>query len=131
MTQSAVRVCPVCSIPLDVRHMSGEEIDLCTKCGGSFYDDGELERILSLFAHYERVQVNEPEIEAITVVERARQVLCPVDQTLMTPEEKAGVVFDRCSRCDGIWLDGGELVALRLAQENIKENLSLYLRLGA
>lgn len=34
---------------------------------------------------------------------------CPVDGETMSKEVAAMVVVDRCPKCQGIWLDGGEL----------------------
>jgi hypothetical protein len=42
---------------------------------------------------------------------------CPIDQTAMTKEVVSNVIIDRCSRCKGVWLDGGELELLRGAIE--------------
>ena len=41
------RVCPDCqSQTLYVNHIRGVEIDLCPKCGGVFFDEGEIKKIL-------------------------------------------------------------------------------------
>ena len=42
---------------------------------------------------------------------------CPLDATKMTKEIVANVVIDRCTTCQGVWLDGGELELLRRAIE--------------
>jgi Zn-finger nucleic acid-binding protein len=39
--------------------------------------------------------------------------LCPVDQAKMTKEVAHMIVVDRCSACNGVWLDGGELERLK------------------
>ena len=125
-----MRNCPTCQIPLDCRQMAGEEIDICSQCGGTFFDDGELESLVGLFLLYEKVRLDEPEIDSVPTTEKIRQVACPSDGSPMTSEEISGLIIDRCPQCDGIWLDSGELVALQLAQRNIKENIDLYIRLG-
>src|SRR5262245_42932104 len=38
---------------------------------------------------------------------------CPIDRAPMQKEIVANVVIDRCPRCRGVWLDGGELDLLR------------------
>ena len=125
-----MRTCPRCNIPLLIRHMKNEEIDLCSRCGGSFFDDGELERTIELFQILEQVSINEPEIESYSSPQDHPPLLCPADKTPMLFEEQASIIIDRCPQCDGIWLDNGELVALRLAQSSIRSNLQLYIRLG-
>ena len=38
---------------------------------------------------------------------------CPIDQAAMQKEVVSNVIVDRCPRCKGVWLDGGELELLR------------------
>jgi len=38
---------------------------------------------------------------------------CPIDRAPMLKESVENVIVDRCPRCNGIWLDGGELELLR------------------
>jgi len=39
-------------------------------------------------------------------------------------------VVDICSECGGVWLDGGEIATLKLAENNIRQNHDLYVRLA-
>jgi Zn-finger nucleic acid-binding protein len=41
-----------------------------------------------------------------------------------------GEVVDRCPECAGVWLDDGEVAALKLAEEHIRRYIDLYIRLG-
>jgi hypothetical protein len=34
---------------------------------------------------------------------------CPRDNTPMVKKSKMGVTIDKCEKCQGIWLDGGEI----------------------
>jgi hypothetical protein len=43
---------------------------------------------------------------------------CPIDQTAMKKEVVSNVIVDRCPRCNGVWLDGGELELVRRAIED-------------
>jgi hypothetical protein len=43
--------------------------------------------------------------------------VCPIDGDPMKKEVVSNVIIDRCSRCKGVWLDGGELDMLRGAIE--------------
>ena len=38
---------------------------------------------------------------------------CPVDGEIMAKEVAHMIVIDRCPRCQGVWLDGGELERLK------------------
>ena len=44
---SAIGLCPRCQRALETRSIHGVEIDGCRNCGGIFFDDRELPRILS------------------------------------------------------------------------------------
>ena len=43
---------------------------------------------------------------------------CLIDQTAMKKEVVSNVIVDRCPRCNGVWLDGGELELVRRAIED-------------
>ena len=129
MTQ--LRQCPNCQVPLRRRCIEHQVIDVCCGCGGQFFDDGELEALSAVFRHYEAVVLDEPELDRVPQAEKDRAVACPADGAAMGPEVLAGTVLDRCPECDGIWLDGGEMTALRLAEASIRENMTLYIRLGS
>jgi len=107
-----------------------QEVDQCPRCGGRFYDAGELESMLQLVRCFEEVSLDEPDVESIPDEEVRRVETCPVDGAVMEPQDIAGIVIDRCPRCQGLWLDRGEVVALKIAEDGIRQHLNLYLRLG-
>ena len=45
-------------------------------------------------------------------------ILCPNDNSSMTTVERAGVQFDMCPTCRGVWLDRGELEKLMEAERS-------------
>ena len=49
---------------------------------------------------------------------------CPIDGVAMKKEVTANVVIDRCPRCRGVWLDGGELELMRgVIEDGVTMNL--------
>ncbi len=70
-------------------------------------------------------------------VERdSTQRSCPVDNTLLVPEQASGVTIDRCPSCHGVWLDAGELDliirgARSMALERRSDALNLLLNVLA
>ena len=126
----STRTCPTDGTPLVERVLSNERIDYCPQCSGSFFDDGELERITRLISLFEMAILDEDDIPSVPPGEIKRAVSCPADGAPMEPHEVGGTIIDVCSTCGGYWLDGGELSALQLVQANIEENLNLYIRLG-
>lgn len=124
------RCCPVCpDVTLEEQQMSGQTIDRCPSCRGQFYDRGELEALADLARIFQGIALKEPEIPSGLDPERGPRS-CPADGTELVEREAGGVLIDTCAECGGIWLDDGEIVALKLAEAHIRANLGLYLRLG-
>jgi Zn-finger nucleic acid-binding protein len=81
-------------------------VDACPRCGGAWYDRGELEQALAA-----RQGAG---VDAQPVPHPPRYLKCPVCADLMTPrnyEKRSGVIVDVCAR-HGAWLDAGELERL-------------------
>ena len=107
-----------------------ETVDICPNCHGVYFDRGELRDLLELVNDFVDVQLDEPEIENIPATERDFQPDCPGCGQTLEPHQVSQVWIDRCPDCQGIWLDQGELSALRATQLLIRSNLNLFLRLG-
>lgn len=125
-----MRTCPVCAVELLEMPLLHENIDRCPTCNGIFFDKGELESVLHIVDLLERVELAEPDIETLTDEERARTLACPADGTAMAKRDYGAAVLDACPACDGTWLDGGEIAALKLVETHVRANLNLYVRLG-
>jgi Zn-finger nucleic acid-binding protein len=124
------RRCPVCDCPMEQRTVRLQQVDVCPCCGGQFFDPGELESILQIVRWYEEVRLEEPDIDTIPEAEVRRVERCPVDGAAMEPQDIAGTIVDRCPECGGFWLDAREVVALKIAESTIRQNLGLFIRLG-
>lgn len=109
--------CPACS--RELTHWTADfEVDVCDGgCGGIWFD------------HYELAKVDEPaeaageglldvSVDPAVVVDLDRRRLCPkcTDGVVMmrhfTSVERK-VAIDECPECGGVWLDAGELRAIR------------------
>jgi Zn-finger nucleic acid-binding protein len=110
--------------------LHGERVDKCEQCSGLFFDKGELGSIVHLIELYQKVPVSEDDIDSVPIEEHRRIVRCPDDSKPMDPKDIAGLTIDVCPECQGIWLDSGEITALKIAENHIKQNLQLYIRLG-
>jgi len=93
-------------------------------------DKGELASLIRMVKFFREVTLEEKDIPSIAIEEVERQVECPVDKTLMEPTDFVMTVVDICPECGGVWLDGGEITTLKLAENNIRQNHDLYVRLG-
>jgi len=90
--------CPRCAAPLDAFELSGgPEIDICSYCGGAWYDRGELD------------------IPGLGKGGKPGGADCPrcSVKLLIARYGKDGPEIDRCGRCGGVWIDQGELQQIR------------------
>lgn len=112
--------CPRCQTALEIdtiRERSGMiEVDRCPKCTGIWFDKGELQQV---------EKITEPvlfEIRRLPNEEEQLEIMdCPSCGEGHPMEKHShfrdeNVIFDICTNCEGIWLDGGELEAIQ--QEN-------------
>lgn len=126
----ANRECFACNVNLQQLDMQGQIVDRCPECQGTFFDKGELESVLHLVKLFQKVIIDEEDIDSVPELEHKRIVVCPEDKSEMSPRDVMGLTIDVCPECEGIWLDRGEIAALKLAENHIRQNLSLYIRLG-
>jgi hypothetical protein len=47
------------------------------------------------------------------LMERESERSCPVDGTAMAKSASGEIIIDRCPKCNGIWLDAGELETIK------------------
>jgi Zn-finger nucleic acid-binding protein len=89
-------------------------VDQCRSCGGIWFDRKELEVIMDLAAR---------DMTIPATAEETRRT-CPRDfEKLLTfryPQTE--VMIDMCRRCDGLWLDGGELTEIRKIRSQLDEH---------
>ena len=124
------RMCPVCNVGLMEIWLQRQNVDKCSNCGGTFFDFEELGSIISLIEMYCSIKLEEPDISTVPVTNRP-DYNCPVDGHAMERKDYGGITVDVCGDCKGVWLDDGELFSLKTTENHIKENLNLYIKLGA
>lgn len=124
------RLCPVCRVSLSESKLQTQIVDRCPQCNGIYFDKGELDALNQLVCMYTQMNLSEDEIDTIPEAEKNRQLLCPADGTLMSKVDIASHIIDECPQCKGIWLDDHEVVALKISERHINQNLSLYFKLG-
>lgn len=131
MPEKPSRYCPRCAgIALVETSFVDETVDVCPSCHGVYLDRGEMRDLLELVNDFVDVHLNEAEIENIPAAERDFKPDCPSCSQTLEPHQVSQVWIDRCPDCQGIWLDQGEISALRATQLLIRGNLNLFLRLG-
>ena len=125
---TAVRNCPVCNVPMRKVVIGGSIVlDECEKCHGVFFDNLELKKL-----DEEHEFSDDPELQRLLSYERADdrrdfQLTCPACGSKMVRRRyniRSDVFIDECYNCGGIWLDAGELKAIReqfLSREDAKK----------
>ncbi len=98
--------CPVCREPLLTCEYEDIEADFCPACAGVWLDADELALLMGRESTKAFVSRGES---------RARETKrpCPRCRTRMDKRVAEGVLVDTCPRGHGVWLDRGELEALR------------------
>lgn len=116
--------CPVCSRGL-VEYSAGSfTVEICRDgCSGIWFDKAELEKCDQ---HHEPFPTDLLRLRknASVVIDRNKERDCPrcssnqvLERILLDPETRFEI--DRCPRCEGNWLDIGELDRMRrISQEN-------------
>jgi len=101
--------CPKCKGKLEVVMSAEVKVDKCVSCGGIWFDDGELYKLLTTSVslmidglesddtrEYNKQEGNCPLCNDV----KLERIVSPVD-----PE----IAIDKCPSCKGIWLERGEL----------------------
>lgn len=131
MPEMATRYpCPVClGVMMDtVRIGDGAalEIDHCARCGGVWFDAGEIERLRTFASAALWSRIARREADAVTPCHGCHAPLdrgaekcaacgrknvldCPVCDRRMERRAVGGIHVDSCRRCKGVWLDHREL----------------------
>ncbi len=104
--------CPKCKqVDLTSQVINEIEVDQCPTCRGIWFDEQELPRMLTHASQDIKPLTKGKERTDLDKVTGQ----CPVDDSdLMRvfSQMDRSVVVDRCPKCLGIWLDGGELKRL-------------------
>jgi hypothetical protein len=112
-----------------VNYEDGVMADACPRCGGMFLDRGEIEKVEEVREHdWSEMMSRFPDLVA-GAFEKARQmaredIKCPKCGSGMESREYAycsQVMINKCTRCGGLWLDGGETEALEIFYERERE----------
>ncbi|MFH1379377.1 MAG: zf-TFIIB domain-containing protein [bacterium] len=109
-------LCPACSKLLKEIDVQGVKLDVCDDgCAGSWFDNFELKKFDEEHEPADQL-INLKKKQGAQVDMNAKRK-CPIckDVTMMRHffGVKRKVTIDECPGCAGIWLDGGELAALR------------------
>ncbi|MGA1821139.1 MAG: zf-TFIIB domain-containing protein [Thermoplasmatota archaeon] len=97
----AHRICPRCDEDMCIEERGGEKLEVCTQCGGIWFDPHELDELLG----------EDISIELLINIKKpikGENLKCPSCREYMETKDIFGVQVDECRTCKGIWLDSGE-----------------------
>lgn len=108
MAERTPRICPACESPLATARLAGVAVDGCEQCGGVWLDAGEVQKLASWPAALQAVGRR---FKGAAVNLSLGKLGCPACGGPLEPHEfpsMRGIELDRCSACEGLWLDAGE-----------------------
>ncbi len=112
--------CPVCrkvAMKLERDPVSGLEIDICPSCSGMWFDAKELNQFFESPTLRMKFFLSEESmpLQAVgyTITTRAR--ICPRCKISLMEKLFGDVTIDVCHKCQGLWLDEGELQRIVIA----------------
>lgn len=116
--------CPKCIGKLQKKKVEDVELDVCYVCEGIWFDAGELEAVITAdskdfkYIDVGREAFDGAEAIAAGLVLDKEKGKCPIcnDGTELVVSEYEGknkINVDLCPKGHGVWLDGGEIQAIR------------------
>ncbi|MEQ1822195.1 MAG: zf-TFIIB domain-containing protein [Fimbriimonadaceae bacterium] len=111
------RICPDCDQPLVTENVLDFQVDVCAKCAGLWFDDGELTK-LSKAGWAEMDSAEDRFVPTVEPSQSDQMRSCPACRKPMEAFRylySSPVTLDSCPSCLGIWVEDGELRQMMLA----------------
>ncbi len=129
-----MKICPNCKSELATKVIGSIDVDECNRCGGIWFDRGELKEAEELvdpnlnWLDFE-IWKHEHKFDA-----KSADVLCPscVVPTGSLTYGETGVEINYCTECHGIWLDKNEFPKIieELEKELSEKSFADYIHLS-
>ncbi len=103
--------CPRCKNTLIILELENIETDYCNKCGGIWFDAGELELLSNNIKTVENLLKYFTKDATI----KEKSIRCPIcnkrmDKVYVDKDKK--IIIDECPDGHGLWFDNGEILNL-------------------
>jgi len=123
--------CPKCSTTLQSIEYEGIVIENCPGCQGQWLDVTELKKVVTIREKrfdpdHRRAIAEAVKITSVDLRQVDRDLQCPkcFGQTdAVNYGGDTGIIIDKCSNCDGIWLDNDELEKIQMIVEGWEDGL--------
>ncbi|MGD1086083.1 MAG: zf-TFIIB domain-containing protein [Verrucomicrobiota bacterium] len=111
--------CPRCGSSMEKAQTGNEQIDRCTKCGGLWFGELELEDLRAQ-KESERIDTGKPN-PALDPNARLKCPKCETPMTRMVDNEHPHIWYETCGVCGGSFLDAGEFKEMK--RHNLVEKI--------
>src|ERR1017187_3816457 len=125
--------CPRCKSVLVKTEYDGVTIEVCPDCKGEWLFTGELQKIVE---HHDEV-FTPKEIASLSAVNKEiftpekddhDELNCPACENVQMEHfnygDTSGIILHKCTKCDGIWMDKGELNKIEELVDGWKADLN-------
>ncbi|MGD8454601.1 MAG: zf-TFIIB domain-containing protein [Phycisphaerae bacterium] len=117
--------CPICKTRTDLIKYEGVPIYNCGTCGGHWLDRAKLQTIVVRREVVMPEPVKRKMIEIADASNSTQELWCLTCGKAMVKEQFKHwpeIQIDRCPKCNGIWLDRGELEKCQIYWEYVQDN---------
>lgn len=112
-------LCPNCQKPLHYYNYHNIIVDICSSCGGLWFDTQELPAYMETFSKIHEF----PPLTLTEVTQKAQNIYTLAEQNKNCPQCRlpmnkfnyaynSNIFLDRCLHCQGIWADRNEITKL-------------------
>ena len=115
-------LCPRCGNNLSTVRAGSLETDICNSCAGIWFDRFELSKVDEAHELLGEFLVDEVLPRNQSLVATSSRLRCPRDTDVVMMRRSFSpsqpIMIDECPACGGVWLDAGELDAIRGLSED-------------
>ncbi len=109
--------CPLCSISLQNYQFESKNVDICSNCGGLWFDKGEFQEVLNSLISNNKVDylnIKEAFDREPAPKDKNKQFIkkcpkCNLDMQVFNYSYDSNVFLDKCISCGGMWTDKDEI----------------------
>jgi uncharacterized protein len=112
--------CPVCNKDLNPVIYEDQEIDICPKCRGIWFDKSELTRVVDSLLSKGKIDsqtikdiLRKKKIGVNNIKKVYRKCpKCKIEMGIYNYSYDSNIFVDKCPKCGGIWTNKGEMYAI-------------------
>ena len=122
--------CPLCTANTEIINLAGVELDYCYKCGGIWFDKGEINQFRDAVVNQDICKDMTTTLREMSLInqdtKRADYLNCPVCNQVMSQKnfvDISSIIIDRCAD-HGTWAEQDDLLKiLKIVESGKYESL--------